>query len=84
MRLRGRNNIGVLRIEGGPVNLTTVEKDVITALERSITKTPFDVGIRAIYLAETPAFNNSHKGALNGVLAQFILGSFLPVGSSYQ
>lgn len=57
--------------EGGSVNLTTVEKDIIAALERSTSKTPFDVGIRAIYLAETASFNNSHKGALNGVLAQF-------------
>lgn len=57
--------------EGGPVNLTTVEKDVITALERSVTKTPFDVGIRALYLAEKDVFNPGHKGALNGVLAQY-------------
>lgn len=57
--------------EGGPINLTATEKDIITALERSVTKTPFDVGIRALYLAEKDVFNPAHKGALNGVLAQY-------------
>ncbi len=57
--------------EGGSVNLTATEKDIITALERSVTKTPFDAGIRAIYLAEKDVFNPAHKGALNGVLAQY-------------
>lgn len=57
--------------EAKSINLTTLEKDTITALERSITKLPFDVGIRALYLAETEYFNKSHKGALNGVLAQY-------------
>lgn len=53
------------------IELTPFEKDVITALERSISKTPFDVGIRAVYLGEKDAFNQAHKGALNGVLAQY-------------
>ncbi len=57
--------------DGGKVTLTMFEKDIVTALERSISKTPFDVGIRAIYLAEKDVFNPSHKGALNGVLAQY-------------
>jgi hypothetical protein len=57
--------------EFGMVQLTDVEKDMITALERSITKLPFDVGIRTIYLAEQEYFNKSNKGALNGVFAQY-------------
>lgn len=57
--------------EDNKINLTTFEKDTITALERSISKLPFDVGIRALYLAERDVFNPAHKGALNGVLAQY-------------
>ncbi len=57
--------------EFGMIQLTTQEKDTIEALERSITKLPFDVGIRTIYLAENDFFNKGHKGALNGVFAQY-------------
>ncbi len=57
--------------ESKQINLTSVEKETIEALERSVTKVAFDAGIRALYLAETDYFNKSHKGALNGVLAQF-------------
>lgn len=53
------------------INLTPFEKDMVTALERSISKLPFDVGIRGIYLAERDVFNPGTKGALNGVLAQY-------------
>lgn len=53
------------------LTLTPVEKETIEALERSITKVPFDVGIRTIYLAEKDYFDKGHKGALNGVLAQY-------------
>lgn len=56
---------------GSKVTLTDFEKDTISALERSISKLPFDVGIRALYLAERDVFNPAHKGALNGVLAQY-------------
>jgi hypothetical protein len=55
----------------GPITLTEYEKDVIAALERSITKLGFDAGVRVIYLAEKDVWNNAHKGAINGVLAQF-------------
>ena len=57
--------------ESGQINLTPVEKDIITALERSVTKPGFDTGIRFIYLAETDFFSKANKGALGGVFAQF-------------
>ncbi|MEK7606143.1 MAG: hypothetical protein AAB458_00910 [Patescibacteria group bacterium] len=60
--------------EDNKINLTPVEKDTIEALERSTSKTGYDVGIRALYLAEKEYFNNGHKGALNGVLAQYSSG----------
>ncbi|MCR4275046.1 MAG: hypothetical protein NUW02_03345 [Candidatus Campbellbacteria bacterium] len=53
------------------VTFTSGEKDIVTALERSITKLGFDVGIRGVYVAEKDYFNKSHKGALNGVLTQY-------------
>ncbi len=56
------------------IELTPIEKDTIEALERSIAKTGYDVGIRGLYLAEKDYFNGGHKGALNGVLAQYSSG----------
>ena len=56
------------------IELTQVEKEIIESLERSVSKTGFDVGIRALYLAEKEYFNGGHKGALNGVLAQYSSG----------
>ena len=53
------------------VELTGTEKDIIAALERSVGKIGFDAGIRALYVAEKEYFNGGHKGALNGVLAQY-------------
>lgn len=70
------------------VNLTPFEKDIVTALERSVSKLPFDVGIRGIYLAERDVFNPAHKGALNGVLAQYstqhLNGFKKAVGTSFD
>jgi hypothetical protein len=55
----------------GPMTLTEYEKDLVAALERSVAKLGFDTGVRVIYLGEKDKWNNSHKGAINGVLAQF-------------
>lgn len=57
--------------KGGMIVLTEYEKDVVNALERSVAKLGFDVGVRAIYLGEKDKWNNAHKGAINGVMAQF-------------
>ncbi|MDQ5927658.1 MAG: hypothetical protein QG633_96 [Patescibacteria group bacterium] len=57
--------------ENGRISLTTFEKDTVTALERSVSKLPFDVGIRGLYLAEKDVFNPAHKGAINGVMGQY-------------
>jgi hypothetical protein len=51
--------------------LTPIEKETIEALERSVTKLPFDVGIRGVYIAEKDRYNKGHAGALNGVLGQY-------------
>jgi hypothetical protein len=64
--------------KGGGRALTDLEKDTISALERSVTKPGFDVGIRAIYVAPkdifsgavgggiTAGFNHFNSGNLNG------------------
>jgi hypothetical protein len=57
--------------EEGPIKLTRMEEEVITALERSITKAAFDVGIRGIYLAEKETFNPVNAGGLVGSFKQY-------------
>ncbi len=56
------------------VVLTPVEKDIVTALERSVSKSGYDVGIRLMYLAEKDFFNAAHKGALGAIFAQYNTG----------
>ncbi|MCI0619792.1 hypothetical protein L0Y40_02020 [Candidatus Wolfebacteria bacterium] len=57
--------------ESGPVKLTRMEEEVITALERSITKAAFDVGIRGMYVAEKDKFNPANIGGLIGSFKQY-------------
>lgn len=66
---------------GKPRMLTKVEEDKIVALERSVTKPGFDVGIRAVYIAPKDIFSatigagivagmrNYNSGELNGFKA---------------
>ena len=55
------------------LNLSKGQQDVIGALERSISKLAFDVGIRAIYLADTTAapFRVSNIAGLIGAFRQY-------------
>lgn len=53
---------------------TEAQKQKINAIERNISKPGFDVGIRAIYIAE--------KDAFNGVNISGLIGSFKQYGSS--
>ncbi len=48
--------------------LTKVEEDIISALQRSVTKQGFDVGIRAVYIAPKDIFNSAVSA---GVVAGF-------------
>ena len=62
---------------------TEGEKDVISALERSLSKTPFDVGIRSLYIAEKDKFNGSNIGGMLGSFKQYsspALNGFSPTG----
>lgn len=52
-------------------SLSKGDKDVIEGIERNISKIPFDVGIRAIYLAEKDRFNEINIAGLNGSFRQY-------------
>lgn len=59
-----------------PVNpnlmqLTKGEKDAVDAIERSLSKIPFDCGIRGIYVAKTEAFRSSTSAAFSGAFRQY-------------
>lgn len=61
---------------------TTGQKDTIAALERSVSKSAFDVGIRAIYIAEKGKFNGGNIGGMIGSFKQYNsanLNGFRPV-----
>lgn len=62
-------------------NMTDAEKEALKAIERSVGKPGFDVGIRAIYLAKKDAFDGTNIGAMIGSLKQYNsinLNSFRP------
>jgi hypothetical protein len=62
----------VAKEEGGfPRIPSKGEADIIAALERSVSKIPFDVGIRAIYIADKDKFNPSNQGGVLGCLKQY-------------
>ncbi|NLE07514.1 MAG: hypothetical protein GX627_02815 [Parcubacteria group bacterium] len=65
--------IAELKIESSdfPRVMTEGERDKITALERSISKYPFDCGIRAIYIAEKDKFNGANIGGIIGLWKQY-------------
>lgn len=50
---------------------TEGEKDTIAALERSISKLPYDCGIRTLYFAETSIFNSVYLGGMLGIFKQY-------------
>ncbi len=57
--------------EFNPLRLTKSEQNVIESVERNLGKLPFDVGIRAVYLAKSEIFNASRNVATLGLLRQF-------------
>jgi hypothetical protein len=54
-----------------PIILSQGEKDIITAIERSITKLGFDVGMRGLYVAKKDKFNPQNIVGLIGTVKQF-------------
>lgn len=63
------------------------EQEIVEALERSITKLPFDVGIRAMYIAKKEVFDGSNIGMILGGFKQFgseHLNGFRPNDDKYS
>jgi hypothetical protein len=71
-------------IPGTGRQLTDVEKDTINALNRSISKSGFDVGIRSIYFAPKDVFDPSNLGGVVGGITHFNsqLNGFKPARGS--
>jgi hypothetical protein len=72
-KLAGRDKKGE---DGKPakfeaIKATKGEQDVISAIERNITKIGFDCGFRAIYLAKREKMNYAHIKALGGLMRPF-------------
>ncbi len=68
-----------------PPMMTKADQDVLTALERSMSKVGFDVGIRGIYLAEKDKFNPVHITGLLSSLKQYgspNLNGFAPTNTT--
>lgn len=53
------------------MQLTKGEKDAVEAIERNLSKIPFDCGMRSIYVAKAEAFRGTTSAALSGVYRQF-------------
>jgi hypothetical protein len=61
--------IEAVKITGA--SMSRGEKEQIEAIERNISKTPFDCGIRVIYMADLNSFNEINIAGLNGAFRQY-------------
>lgn len=52
-------------------NMTKGQSEKIAAMERNVSKLPFDVGARGIYIAEPSRFDPANISALVGIFKQF-------------
>jgi hypothetical protein len=52
-------------------DLTKTERDVIEAIQRSLSKAAFEVGIRAFYIAKKDKFNGLNISGLLGIMKQY-------------
>ncbi len=73
-------------IPGSTRQLTEVEHETVKAIGRSVSKTPFDVGMRSIYIAEKDVFNLSNVGGMIGAITHFNshLNGFKPARGSAE
>jgi hypothetical protein len=62
---------------------TKAQQDKIYAIQRSITKRPFDCGIRVLYVADKDKYDSGNHAGISGMLKQFgspDLNGFKPAG----
>lgn len=70
-----------------PPTLSDGEKEIVAAIGRSITKQPFDVGIRAIYFGKKDFYDPTNIGGILGSFKQFgseHLNGFKPNDDKYS
>ncbi len=71
--------------ENAPVILTKIEENMITAIQRNVSKLGFDCGIRGVYLSRNEAFNISNIFSLLGSFRQYTsneLNGFKPTNTT--
>lgn len=56
---------------GKALKMTKIEQETITAIERSLDKPAFDVGIRTLYLAKKENFKGEHIAGLIGFMRPY-------------
>lgn len=56
---------------GKKIKMSKAEQEAISAIERSLDKPVFDVGVRAIYLAKKDAFKSEHINGLTGIMRPY-------------
>lgn len=69
-----------IELLGKRLKMPKSEQEAINAIERSLTKPAFDVGIRAIYLAKKAAFRGEHITGLTMMLRQYGAGALNSFG----
>lgn len=70
-----------------PPTLSKGEQEIVTAIDRSLTKISFDVGIRSLYFAKKNFFSPTVIGGILGSFKQFnseSLNGFKPNGKKYS
>jgi len=73
-KIKNKDTQQVESIKLTGLSLTKGEKDKIEAIERNISKIPFDCGIRMIYLADKGAWSDMSLAGLNGSFKQYNAG----------
>ncbi len=56
---------------GKQLKMTKLEQEKISAVERSLDKPAFDVGIRTLYLSKKPAFKPEHIQGIVGIMRSY-------------
>ena len=62
--------------------ITKGEEEIISAIERNMTKLGFDVGIRCMYIAKKENFNPANPGAMQSIWKQYAAPHMNSLGTS--
>ncbi len=63
--------IGEIKAKTGDKPMSAIQKKEVEAMERSMTKLGFDVGIRAVYVAKKDFYDSANIAGLNSILKQY-------------